>query len=174
MRAIDIGNKKAFYTLNPVRSQSLSHHLRAEITAPDTDIDDIPDPFAGIAPAFAAVDRVTEFFHFTQHAFHTGHHIPALDQDGLPGKISQRGMQHRSLFRFIDRHPAEQGLCRICHPAFFRQLQQQAHRLPGDDVPGIIKYQVGQAKRIFSETGGVIPEQVAHMHLLHFHGMILQ
>src|SRR5690348_7037445 len=59
MSAIYIGNKIRLYPFLPVRLERLSYHIGAQVTASDTDINDIAYIFAGIPLPFAAMNTLT-------------------------------------------------------------------------------------------------------------------
>ncbi|MDQ0630687.1 hypothetical protein QFZ44_003263 [Pantoea agglomerans] len=85
-----------------VRAQRFSHHKRAEVRAADTDIHHVGDRFTGIAFPFAADDALREAFHLIQHRVDLWHHIFAIHQNRRVTPVTQRDVQHRTIFGAVN------------------------------------------------------------------------
>ena len=121
MGAIDIGYKKRFNPLHPIRFQCLRYHQRPQVTSTNTDIDNVLYFLIGIPTVFPAMDLLTEPLHFFEHFLNAGHYIHPLREYRLTRKIAEGCMQDCPFFSRIDLLPVKHRL--NCFREFTRHCQ---------------------------------------------------
>ena len=116
------------------RAQRLVRHRRAEVGAADADVDDVPDPLAGVAGPLARTDPVGEGGHLVQHGVHGRDHVLAVHLDHRVARRAQRGVQHGAVLGDVDLLAAEHGVPQPGHAGRRRRAPAAARasrRSPG-------------------------------------------
>jgi hypothetical protein len=80
-------------------------------------------------------------------------------------------MQHRPVFRDVDPVAGEHAVAPAVQVALPRQIEQQAERLFGNAVLGIIEQEIIEAQRKTLEPLGIAVEQLTQGHAAHVGGM---
>jgi hypothetical protein len=114
--------------------QRLVRHHRTQIRPANADVDDVFDPLAGMALPFAGAHPLGEPGHLVQDRVDLGHHVLAVDLDGLGLRRAQRDVQHRAILRHVDLVAAKHRVTMFGQPGLFRELKQQLQRLVVDAV----------------------------------------
>ena len=94
------------------------HHLRPEVAAPDTQVDDIPDA-AGLDIAYG----LRKVQHVVQHTVHQ------LTVWPLPLGHTKGRVQHRSALGEVDGLPLEHGIAAQLNLALVAQVEQELQNL---------------------------------------------
>ena len=79
--AVDIGDEAHGQIPIAVVLQGVIGHVRTEVGAADTDVDDIAYALAGIPLPLAAANPVGEIRHLVQHGVNLWYHILAINND---------------------------------------------------------------------------------------------
>ena len=143
IRAIDIGDEAERHVALAVVPERLVGHDGTEVRAADADIDHIADALARMALPGAAAHAISEIRHPVQHGMDLGHHILAVDEDRGAARRAQGHMQHGALLRDVDLVAAEHGVDALAQAGLLGELKQQAQRLVGDPVLGIVEIEPG-------------------------------
>ena len=91
-------------------------HRRPEVGAADPDVDDRPDPFAGVPGPRAVAHSVGEVGHPVQHLVHVVVDLLSVDQQVEAGRIAQGDVQHGPVLGRVDVPAAEHRLRRSRRP----------------------------------------------------------
>ncbi len=94
----------------PERFQAFGHHIRTEVAAADTDVNDVFYFISGVTCPFTAVNAVTELISFVVTPGEPAALHFFLCINGVVAKIAQGGMQYRAAFGFIYGVAGEHGL----------------------------------------------------------------
>ena len=160
--AIDIGDEVHVQPRLVIGLQCLGDHHRAKVGAADADVDDIGDGEATVAAPSAAAHRIGEGAHLLAYPHHLRHHIGAVDEDRLIEGVAQRHVQDGAALGGVDLLARKHLLPPAGEIRLLGQRHQQAHRLFGDAVLGIVEEHVAQPHREAGETPGIGGEQLAH------------
>ena len=145
------------------RLQRLTGHDRSQIAAADANVDDIRDRLTGVAAPGSGTDRLGPFAHVLEHRVDLRHDILAIHHDGPVRAISQRDVQHGSVFGCVDPRPGEHLLGPARQIGLLRQIAQQRHRLGGDAVLRVVEQRVFESQRELVEAVGVLLKQIAQV-----------
>ncbi len=123
--AVDIGDKAEDHGAVAVVLERFIGHHRAQVGASDADVDHVANALAGMALPLPAANAVGKGGHLIEHRVHAGHHVFAIDHDGLALGRAQGDVQHGALFGDVDLLPAKHGVATLFQSGFFGQLEEQ-------------------------------------------------
>ena len=173
VRTIDVRHKVHVQVIF-IRTQRFGHHERAKVRTADTDVYYISDGFAGIAFPAPGDDRFRERFHLLQYRIHFRHHIFAVNDDRRIATVTQRHVQHGTVFSTVDFLTGEHGLDGTRQIGFFRQILQFSQRLFSDAVFGKIhQHQIVKRRGKLSETIAIFREKIRDSNVFHFFKVFL-
>lgn len=92
-----------------------------------------------------------------------GDDVGAIDDERTPPWHTEGHMQRRAVFRDVDVLPAEHRVPALFHTALPGELAEQAHRLVGDAVLGVVEIQAGPLRAQPLTTVRVLSEQLTQM-----------
>ncbi|GCX83613.1 hypothetical protein HmCmsJML084_02633 [Escherichia coli] len=118
---IDVRNKVHVQVVF-VWTQCFSHHVRAEVRTADPDVHYVSDCFAGISFPLTGNNRFREGFHLLQHCVDFRHYVFAINQNRGIATVTQRYVQHGTVFSAVDLLAREHRLNRARQIALFRQI----------------------------------------------------
>jgi hypothetical protein len=165
--AVDVRHEAEGQPAVGVRPQRLGRHGRAEVGAADADVDDRPDPTPGLPGPLPRPHPPREVRHAVQHRVHAGHHVLAVDLDHGVARRPQCGVQHRTPLGDVDLLAAEHRVPQRLHPGRHGQLAQQAQRLVGHELLGVVEEEVADAEAVPLDPLRVALEQLPQVHLPH-------
>ena len=99
----------------------------------------------------------------TEHAPNIGHHIAAVQHNGLRPAVAQCRVQDGALFGCVDTLAGEHGRAPLRHTGFFCQPAEQRKRLGQDQVLGKVEEHAGASGAAAREALRVGAEQVAQV-----------
>ena len=161
--AVDIGDETQGQAAITIIFQRLVGHARAEVRPTDPDIHNIANAFPSVPLPRAAAHLVGEVGHLVQHRVNLGHHVLAINNNALVLWGAQGHVQHRPLLCHVDLLAPEHGLDALLQPRRLCQLQQQAHRLVGNAVLGIVKINANGFRREALSPPGVLGKERSEM-----------
>jgi len=136
---VHVGDEAERHVAVAVMAQGFVGHYRPEVGASNADVDHVFDAFAGMAFPFAAADAVGEIAHLVEDGVHFGNHVFAVDVDlGIP-RSTKGGVQNGAIFCDVDFFAAEHGHDALPQRGLLGELKQQAQRLVGDAIFGVIE-----------------------------------
>ena len=94
---------------------------------------------------------------------HLGHDVDAVDTDVGTARRAQRHVQHRAVLGAVDALAGEHGVDALAQAGLVGQRQQQAQRLVGDALLGIVQVDAGGLQRQAFAALGIGGEQLAQM-----------
>ena len=151
--AVDVGHEVRAQIRALVGLQRLAHHERPEVRAADADVDDVGDGLAGVAAPGAAAHPLAEVAHPGQHGVDVRHDVPAIHHDRPVGAVAQRDVQDRPVLGGVDPVACEHARAPGLELTFAGEVEQQADRLLGDAVLGVVEQQVIQRAARTARTG---------------------
>ena len=100
-----------------------------------------------------------EVGHAIEHGVDLGHDVFAVDQDRLTSRSAQGHVQDGAVLGDVDLLAAKHGVDASFQARFLGQLQQQAERLVGDAVLGVIEEEPRGLGRQPLAAAGIVGEQ---------------
>jgi len=164
---VDVGDEAEGQGAVRVVPERLEGHHRAEVRAPDPDVDHVADALSRVSLPRAPADPVREVRHAVEHLVDGRHDVLSVDADrGGPGG-AQRDVEDRAILRHVDLPAREHGVDALAQARLGRQLDEVPHRLVGDAVLGVVQVDPGRVQRQALAAPGVALEQVAQVHVRH-------
>ena len=120
-------------------AQRLVGHHRAKIRTTDADIDDIPDPLAGVPLPLPATDTVSEDSHLPEHLVNLGNDIDPIHLDDSVLWSTQGHMENRPVLGDVDLLTGEHFIPVPFKAALLGEFDQEFKGLVGDTVLGVIE-----------------------------------
>ena len=140
----------------------IGHH-GAEVGAANTDIHDISDRGAGVAPPLTRTHAIGELRHPVEHAMNLRHDVYPIDEDGRPARCAQRHMQNRPILGGVDLFSAKHRFDAGLQANLIGKLDQQGDCLVGDAVLGIVEIDADGFRAHPLGTARVVLEQRPQM-----------
>ena len=171
---VDVGDEAERHVAPGVVAQCLVRHHRAEVRAPDPDVDHVADRLPGVAFPIAGTHPLSERRHPVEHLVNLRDHVDAVHEQRDPLGHPQRHVQHRTVLRDVDPVTAEHHLDPLGQPGLLGERDQQVDRLVGDPVLGIVEV---QARRLCPEplaAARVLGEQVTEVNVADLRVMALE
>ncbi len=133
-------------------------HGGAEVGPADADIDDVGHRLAeGAAhPALADVRGETE--HLLARSDDFGHHVLAIDPDGVAGEIAQCGVQDRPLLGDVDFLAREHRVAPGLDRRRLGELDKPADNASVDALLGIVEQEIFEGDAEFLESPWIAGE----------------
>ena len=154
--------------------ERLAGHFRPQVRAANADIDHIPDGFAAVSQPSAAAHFVAECGHAFEHLLYVRHNIGAVNEDRLVRAVSECGMQHGSVFGFVDMLSVEHILDGLGQPGLLGQGDEQAHGFFGDNILGVVQEEVEELEAEFFSPLRVFGEEFLYAALRQAIVMLLE
>ena len=159
MRTIDIRHEVQAWSHSRIGCKRFAHECRAEVGAADADVDDVGEGAVAAAAARPAPDFRAEPPHCGAHVLHVSYDIPAVERDRLAR--TQRRVQCRAVLCGVDPLAAKKTLDPLRQCALARQHEQQAQRVVGGEMLGVIEKNVPAGHRKSFEAARLGCEQLA-------------
>ena len=159
--AVHVGDEPEGQVPLAVVLERLVGHHRAEVAAADADVDDVADRLAGVPGPLPRADPVGERAHPAEHLVHVRHHVGAV------GGRSPRPAGARSATCSTARSsvmlmcsPPNMSARRSARSGLLRELDQQADRLGGHPLLGVVEVDALGLQRQAGAAGRVAGEQL--------------
>ena len=150
-----------------VVAQRLVGHHRSQIAAADADVHDVADRLPGKPEPFARAQLVGELRHMIKHLVDRFARFGHLGRrQGLASRRAQRRVQHGALLGDVDLVSAEHRVDALAQSAVLRQRHQQAQRLIGDAVLGVVQIQSRRFRAHALAAPRIFREEIAKMPFL--------
>ena len=163
MRAIDVRTEKHFEIAFAVRLESFTNHYRSKIGAPDTNIHDSVDSFAGMALPRSISDIFSKGLDFRKHLVDLRHNIAPIDVNGSVGLVPKRHMKHCAAFSVVNFLSRKHRLRLPDDIGFLGEVVQEIHRLLGDAILGVVHKEVLEFQAHLVKAGRIHSEEVTDM-----------
>ena len=138
-RAVDVRVEADLEIRIAERPQRAIGHLRPEVGAPDADIDDRANPLPAMPFPLAGPHLVGEGRHPIENLVHAGDHVLAVDHYAFSARRPERHVQNGSVLADVDLFACEHRVAPRGDPPRPGEIEEQAHRLVGDAVLGIVE-----------------------------------
>lgn len=139
MSAIDVGDKVSTKAFLCIRLESLGDHHGTQVGTTDTNVDDVSHGLAGVALPFTRADCFRKFFHVCKDFADLGHNILTLVVNRLVTEVSERNMQHSTVFGEVDVFASEHLVAHFINLGFLGKLKKEEQSFIGDTVLGKVK-----------------------------------
>jgi hypothetical protein len=154
--------------------ERLVRHHRPEVGSADPDVHHVADALPGVPRPCAAPHPLGEVGHLVEHGVDAGHHVLAVDDDGLVARGTQGDVQHGSPLGDVDPLTAEHGIDARAQAGFLREPDEQTQRLVGDAVLRVVQVDARREGRQPVPARRVVGEQLPQVEPLHLPMMGLQ
>src|SRR5262249_32975608 len=105
--AVNVRHEPERHIALAVMTQSFVSHYRAEVGAPDADINNVTDALAGVSLPLSTADTVGKVRHFIEHCMDMWYDVLAVDDDRCPLWRTQGNVQDSAVLGDIDLVAAE-------------------------------------------------------------------
>ena len=169
VRAVDVGDEVDFRRglagdrLVGIRLEGFGDHHRTEVRTADTDVHHVLDGLAGVAFPLAAADEVGKVFHVLENRTDFGHHVLAVDADGVAALVTQSSVEHGALFGGVNLFAAEELRTHVFETGELQEVLELGHGLVRDDVLGVVQEEATGFQAELLGTGRVLSEEFLHV-----------
>ncbi|MPM23084.1 hypothetical protein SDC9_69547 [bioreactor metagenome] len=160
---VDVGDEPTLQAQLAVRLERLVGHHRAEVGATDADVDHRTDRLAGDAAPLAGPHLAGEGVDLVQLGVHVGHDVLAVDDQRLPGRLAQRGVQHRTVLGDVDPVTAEHRVDPVGEVHLVGEVDQTGQDVPVEPVLGHVDEEVAGGEGEALGASRVLGEPGAHV-----------
>ena len=172
--AVDVGDEAHGEIAIAVVAQRLVGHHRPQVRAADSDVDDVADALAGVALPRAVAHAAAERRHPVEHLVNLGHHVLAVGHDRRAARRAQGHVQNGAPLGDVDLLAREHRVDAPAQSRFLGQREQQAHRVVGDAMLGVVEVESRGLGREGLAAPRVLAEQRAQMNVADFLVMLAQ
>jgi hypothetical protein len=139
--------------------ERLVGHHGAEVGAADADVDDVPDPLAGVPLPVAAAHPVREVRHGVEDGMDLGHDVLAVHHDRCGSWSAQGDVQDGPILRQVDLVAPEHRVDALAQAAFLGQATEQREGIVRDAVLGVIEIDADRLRGQALDARRVVGEE---------------